>query len=101
MRKQAIRDGDPMAEYISTKRAKEATVSHSSKKATNDEKVGPKRSKPLYSGPTPPPNRFNIRPGYRWDAIDRGNGYENALLKKLSDKTSFKEDEYRWAVSDM
>jgi hypothetical protein len=60
-----------------------------------------RRSKPLYSGPTPPPNRFHIRPGYRWDAIDRGNGFENMLLKKMSDKNSFKEDEYRWAVADM
>jgi pre-mRNA-splicing factor CWC26 len=80
--------------------------SKSSKEAVTggpDGSSGPSRrsSKPLYSGPTPPPNRFHIRPGYRWDAIDRGNGFENILLKKLSDRSSFKEDEYRWAVSDM
>jgi hypothetical protein len=95
-----------MAQYISTKRAKEAppsssTASSSSSAAASTAVGHTKRSKPLYSGPTPPPNRFNIRPGYRWDAIDRGNGYETTLLKKMSDRNSLKEDEHRWAVSDM
>ena len=48
-----------------------------------------------------PPTRFGILPGYRWDAVDRGNGFENRLLTKMNDRASLKEDEYKWSVSDL
>ena len=96
MRKQTLRDGDPMAEYISKKRTKEQSVTTSQSRSSNSVEVEvervQKRGKPLYQGPAGTPNRFGIRPGYRWDAIDRGNGFENILLKKLSDKGALRED---------
>ncbi|XP_057347146.1 BUD13 homolog isoform X2 [Manis pentadactyla] len=55
MLREQEREGDPMANFIKKNKAKE----------NKNKKVSPR-----YSGPAPPPNRFNIWPGYRWDGVD-------------------------------
>ena len=49
-------------------------------------KRGPRVTRPQYRGPPPPPNRYGIKPDYRWDGVDRGNGFERKLFNALSER---------------
>ena len=87
-RKDAILADDPMAAYMLKKRAKEKR------------EVDP-NAKPEYSGPPPPPNRFGIKPGYRWDGMDRSNGFEARLLAMRNSKTAKEAERYKYSTQDM
>ena len=76
-KKDIARDGDPMMKY-----------------QTNT-------NKKVYKGPPPKPNRFGIMPGYRWDGIDRGNGFEEKVLASLYAKGRKEEERYKWSCADM
>lgn len=81
------REGDPMLNYIRKKK----------KKQTGEGSSG----RPAYSGPEPPPNRFGIRPGYRWDGVDRSNGFEKKLIESKNNKKAMEEIAYKWSVEDL
>lgn len=86
LRKDAIRKGDPMAKFAGKKTTRTASE---------------KPDRPYYKGPAPKPNRFGIRPGYRWDGVDRGNGFEDKALASKFSANLKKEQAYRWSTSDM
>jgi pre-mRNA-splicing factor CWC26 len=77
----AMRWDDPMAKHLSSKSA------------------GP--SKPKYRGPPPPPNRFDILPGHRWDGVDRSNGYEKQFFQAHAKARRQAQEAHSWATADM
>ncbi|XP_015609422.1 BUD13 homolog [Cephus cinctus] len=79
------REGDPMLEYIKQKQIKEGKR---------------KPEKPRYEG-TFMPNRFGIKPGHRWDGVDRSNGYEKKWFDAQNARKALQEEAYKWSTSDM
>jgi len=96
-RRNQVRDGDPMASYMSS--SKNAASSSSSSKQRNQDTL--LQQHPRYKGPTPKPNRFLLPPGYRWDGVDRGNGFEDLVLAKTNVKSQEREDAYKRSTADM
>lgn len=54
---------------------------------------------PLYQGAWMP-NRYGIRPGYRWDGVDRGNGFEAEYFKARNHRKNMKELDYAWQMDE-
>ena len=50
---------------------------------------------------TAPKNRFGIPPGYRWDGVNRTNGFEGRLLRQAKEGEAAAEARYKWSVEDM
>jgi pre-mRNA-splicing factor CWC26 len=58
------------------------------------------KKKRAYQG-SAPPNRFDIKPGHRWDGVDRGNGFEAKWFNQKYSKASNEHEAYKWASEDM
>ncbi|KAF1842565.1 uncharacterized protein K460DRAFT_380391 [Cucurbitaria berberidis CBS 394.84] len=55
--------------------------------------------KPLYQGAFQP-NRYGIRPGHRWDGVDRGNGFESQWFNSRNKKANIEKLEYQWQMDE-
>ncbi|CAB0043937.1 unnamed protein product [Trichogramma brassicae] len=47
------------------------------------------------------PNRYDIKPGVRWDGVDRSNGYEKKWFEQQNKKKAVEEEAYKWSIADM
>lgn len=55
--------------------------------------------KPLYKGGFAP-NRYGIRPGHRWDGVDRGNGFEKEWFLARNRKGRLEALDYQWQMDE-
>ncbi|KAL9104624.1 MAG: hypothetical protein Q9163_000428, partial [Psora crenata] len=85
--KERERWDDPMARYIE----KEGRHDKAGKKSVS--------GKPLYKGAAPP-NRYGIRPGHRWDGVDRGNGFEKEWFLARNRIQNRRNLEYQWQMDE-
>lgn len=86
--KDKARWNDPAARFLSTKTTSTSTKSG---KAVSRKKV--------YEG-AHEPNRYTIKPGYRWDGVDRSNGFERKWFAARNKKANVKELEYAWEMDE-
>jgi pre-mRNA-splicing factor CWC26 len=80
--KERDRWNDPAAQFLSKKKQGKSVT-----------------GKPLYAGPAPP-NRYGIRPGYRWDGVDRGNGFEKDYFAAQNRRKNLKDLDYAWQMDE-
>ncbi|CAG8258617.1 unnamed protein product [Penicillium salamii] len=74
---------DPAAQFLTERRDAGASVT----------------GKPLYRGAFQP-NRYGIRPGHRWDGVDRANGFEKEWFTARNKKSRFEALDYQWQMDE-
>ncbi|KZF21229.1 hypothetical protein L228DRAFT_240099 [Xylona heveae TC161] len=73
---------DPAAQFLSSKKKGKSVT-----------------GKPLYQGAAPP-NRYGIRPGHRWDGVDRSNGFEKEYFAAQNRRKNIRDLEYAWQMDE-
>jgi len=83
--KERERWNDPMAKLLATKKSSKGGQSKSDKKS--------------YAGAFEP-NRYGIGPGWRWDGVDRSNGFERKWFAARNKKSDREALEYAWQLDE-
>ncbi|OJJ50693.1 hypothetical protein ASPZODRAFT_56519 [Penicilliopsis zonata CBS 506.65] len=55
--------------------------------------------RPLYKGAFQP-NRYGIRPGHRWDGVDRSTGFEKEWFAARNKRARFEALDYQWQMDE-
>lgn len=82
--KERERWNDPMAQMVGVTKSKS--------------KKGKKSGKTYQSAFEP--NRYGIRPGWRWDGVDRSNGFEKKWFAARNNRKNREELEYMWQMDE-
>ncbi|RMZ83414.1 hypothetical protein DV737_g1660, partial [Chaetothyriales sp. CBS 132003] len=103
--KSQVRWGDVMAGYMTEKQKREddgpssrARADAAPGKSRNRGEGGQKSRLTAgreYQGHAPP-NRYGIKPGWRWDGVDRGNGFEKQWFQARAQKARNTDLTYQW-----
>ncbi len=96
--KEVIRWDDPMAAYMAQKQADESFNKGGSASRTKGDS-GRVVKRKVYQGAAPP-NRYGIKPGWRWDGVDRGNGFEKEWFQARGRKSRNENLEYQWQMDE-
>jgi pre-mRNA-splicing factor CWC26 len=90
--KEVRRWNDPAAGFLTTVEDED--------KGRGKDKDGKKRvGKPTYRGAFDP-NRYGIRPGSRWDGVDRSTGFEKKWFSARNKKKDRSALEYAWQMDE-
>ena len=100
--KGVIRWDDPMAAYMMKKQEEEGggggrATGRSVTEGDGGGGRGARRK--VYQGAAPP-NRYGITPGWRWDGVDRSNGFEKEWFQARGRKARNENLDYQWQMDE-
>ncbi|XP_022155542.1 BUD13 homolog [Momordica charantia] len=105
MLRDRVRWGDPMAHLVKKKKSEMALLDLGDSEKMRESGFIIPQDIPAHSwlkrGLDAAPNRYGIRPGRHWDGVDRSNGFEKQMFKRMNEKRATEREAYLWSVSDM